>query len=53
MALGIVLTIAALSGIVLGAVKKNTKLLIASIIILIIVLAVWVFFYYQGLQNPY
>jgi len=53
MALGIILTLIALSGIVYGIVKKNKKLLTASIIVLIFVLAVWAFFYYQGMKNPY
>ncbi|MEL7598285.1 MAG: hypothetical protein AAGU01_08800 [Clostridiaceae bacterium] len=49
MALGIILIIAALIGIIYGIVRKNRVLLIASVIILISIAAIGLYF----LKNPY
>ncbi len=49
MALGIALAIAAIVGIIYGIITKNKPLGIVSVIILIMIIAVWVYFY----NNPY
>lgn len=46
---GIALSIAAIIGIVNGIVKKNKLLLVGSAILLVFVVAVWIYFY----NNPY
>jgi hypothetical protein len=49
MFLGLILTIAALTGLVYGIVKKRTALVIASVLMLICIIAIGVYFY----KNPY
>lgn len=49
MALGIALAIAAIIGIIYGITNKNKPLGIASLIVLIMIIVVWVYFY----NNPY
>jgi hypothetical protein len=49
MALGIALAIAAIIGITYGIINKNKTLGIVSVIVLIMIIAVWVYFY----NNPY
>lgn len=49
MALGIALVIAAIIGISYGIINKNKPLGIVSVIVLIMIIAVWVYFY----NNPY
>lgn len=49
MALGITLAISAIIGITYGIIKKNKPLGIVSLIVLIMIIAVWVYFY----NNPY
>jgi phosphate starvation-inducible membrane PsiE len=49
MAFGIALAIAAIIGIIYGIINKNKPLGIVSVIILIMIIAVWVYFY----NNPY
>lgn len=49
MALGIAATLLAIFGIVRGFTKKNTPMIVTSIIGLVFVVAVWVYF----LMNPY
>ncbi len=49
MALGIVLTIVSIIGIIYGIKNKNKPLAIASVIALVLIIAVWVYFY----NNPY
>lgn len=45
MVLGIALAIAALVGITYGIIKKNKPLGIVSAIVLIMIIAVWIYFY--------
>lgn len=49
MAFGIALAIAAITGIIYGTISRNKPLGIASAIALIMIIAVWVYFY----NNPY
>ena len=49
MAFGIALTIATIIGIIYGIINKNKPLGIVSVIVLIMIIAVWVYFY----NNPY
>lgn len=49
MALGIALAIASIIGIIYGITNKNKPLGIISVIVLIMIIAVWVYFY----NNPY
>lgn len=49
MALSIILCIIAIIGIIYGIVNKNKLLGIVSAILLILVIAVWIYFY----NNPY
>lgn len=49
MALGITLAILAIIGIIYGIIKKNKPLGIVSLIVLIMIIAVWIYFY----NNPY
>jgi hypothetical protein len=49
MFIGIALSIAAIIGIVNGIVKKNKRLVVGSSILLVFVIAVWIYFY----NNPY
>lgn len=49
MVLGIALAISAIIGIIYGIINKNKPLGIASVIILIMIIAIWVYFY----NNPY
>jgi len=49
MALGIALAISAIMGIIYGIINKNKPLGIASVIILIMIIAIWMYFY----NNPY
>lgn len=49
MALGILITIASIIGIIYGIIKKNKLLSIFSVLALIMTIAVWVYFY----NNPY
>lgn len=49
MALGIALAIIAIIGIIYGITNKNKPLGIVSVIILVMIIAVWIYFYY----NPY
>lgn len=49
MSLGIVVTLVAILGIVFGAVRKNMPLVVGSAVGLVLVVAVWVYFY----LNPY
>jgi len=49
MALGIALALAAIIGIIYGIINKNKPLGIVSVIVLIMIIAVWVYFY----NNPY
>lgn len=47
--LGIALVIASLIGIIYGIINKKTPLAIVSVILLIMIIAVWIYFY----NNPY
>jgi hypothetical protein len=49
MTFGIAYAIAAIIGIIYGVIRKNKPLRIFSIISLIFIIVVWVYFYY----NPY
>lgn len=49
MFIGIALSIAAIIGILNGIIKKNKRLLVGSSILLVFVIAVWIYFY----NNPY
>ena len=49
MAFGIALAIAAIIGIIYGIINKNKPLGIVSVIMLIMIIAIWVYFY----NNPY
>ncbi len=49
MVLGIALTIASIIGIIYGIKNKNKPLSIFSVIVLIMIIAVWIYFY----NNPY
>jgi len=49
MALGIALAIASIIGIIYGITNKNKPLGIISVIVLVMIIAVWVYFY----NNPY
>lgn len=49
MAIGIVASLAAMAGIVFGAVRRNRMVVIASVVALALVVAVWAFFWF----NPY
>ena len=49
MGLGIILTVAALIGLIYGIVKKSRALVIASVIVLIIIASIGMYFY----KNPY
>lgn len=49
MVLGITLAIVAIIGIIYGVNNKNKPLGIASAIVLIMIIAVWIYFY----NNPY
>jgi len=49
MVLGIALAISAIIGIIYGIINKNKPLAIASVIVLTMIIAVWVYFY----NNPY
>lgn len=49
MTLGILLVIASVSGIIYGIKNKNTLLAILSVIVLIMTIAIGIFFY----NNPY
>jgi uncharacterized membrane protein YukC len=51
MALGISLAIAAIIGITYGIINKNKTLGIVSVIVLIMIIAVWVYFYNNPLKN--
>lgn len=53
MALVIVLTVAALGGIVYGVAKKDKKILIISVIALVVIWALSGAYYYLGMKNPY
>jgi len=49
MAFGIALVIAAIIGIIYGIINENRPLVIVSGIVLLLTIAVWVYFY----NNPY
>ncbi|MBM7868625.1 hypothetical protein JOC70_000094 [Clostridium pascui] len=49
MILGIALAISSIIGIIYGIINKNKPLGIASVIILTMIIAIWVYFY----NNPY
>lgn len=49
LAIGIGAALLAIAGIARGFTKKNTPLLVTSIIVLVLVIAVWVYF----AMNPY
>ncbi|OFI05855.1 hypothetical protein CLOACE_14730 [Clostridium acetireducens DSM 10703] len=49
MSFSIVLVMFAIIGIIHGIIKKNKSLGIVSVIVLIMIIAVWVYFY----NNPY
>lgn len=49
MALGIALAIASIIGIIYGITNKNKPLGIVSVIVLVMIIGVWVYFY----NNPY
>lgn len=49
MALGVALAIAAIMGIIYGVMNKKKPLGIISVIVLIVIIAVWAYFY----NNPY
>jgi uncharacterized membrane protein YfcA len=49
MVLGIALAVASVIGIIYGIINKNKPLEIVSVIVLIMILAVWIYFY----NNPY
>lgn len=49
MAIGIILALASAFGTIYGIIKKNKFISIISLIILIIVIAIWIYFY----TNPY
>lgn len=49
MLFGFALVAASIAGIIFGIIKKNKLLIISSVILLVIVLAVWGYFY----NNPY
>jgi len=49
MFIGIALTILAIVGIVKGIARKNMLLVVGSAILLVLVIAVWIYFY----NNPY
>lgn len=53
MLLGIILIIAAVTGIVHGIKKKNKTLVVASVIALIIIAIIWLVYSYLYSQNPY
>lgn len=49
MAFGIFIAVASIIGIIYGKIKKNKPLAILSVVVLMMVIAIWVYFYY----NPY
>lgn len=49
MVIGIILVIAAIAGIIYGIKNKNILLAILSVILLLLTVALWIFFY----NNPY
>lgn len=49
MFIGIALTILAIIGIAKGIYRKNTLLVVGSALLLVLVMAVWIYFY----NNPY
>ncbi len=49
MALGISIVIASIIGIINGIIKKNRPLAILSVLVLIMTIAVWIYFY----DKPY
>lgn len=49
MVFGIVLTLACVAGVILGVVRRSRALVIGSAVLLVLVIAVWIYFY----QNPY
>ncbi|WP_210364259.1 hypothetical protein [Bacillus sp. REN3] len=49
MVLGIALAIAAIIGLIYGIMNKNKPLGVLSAIVLILIIAVWIYFY----NNPY
>ncbi len=49
MALGIAIAIASIIGIIYGIINKNKPLGIVSVIALIMIIVVWIYFY----NNPY
>lgn len=49
MAYGIALSIVAIAGLIYGIIKKNKPLGIVSAIALLLIIAVWIYFYF----NPY
>ncbi len=53
MILGIMLIVAAFIGIIYGAINKNKKLVVASIVLFIIVTVLWLAYSYQYAKNPY
>ena len=53
MALGIVLILFSLAGLVYGSLKKNRVVLAASVIGLILIAAVWIFYSYLYSLTPY
>lgn len=49
MVIGIVASLAAVAGIVFGALRRNRMVVSVSVVVLALVLAVWAFFWF----NPY
>ncbi|MGI6728263.1 MAG: hypothetical protein ACOX4P_06925 [Anaerovoracaceae bacterium] len=49
MAFGIFIAVASIIGIIYGKIKKNKPLAILSVVALMMIIAIWVYFYY----NPY
>lgn len=53
MALGIILIVASLAGLIYGRMKKNKTLMVSSAIVLIAIAIIWIAYSYLYSLNPY
>ncbi|AHF11490.1 hypothetical protein DEHRE_13870 [Dehalobacter restrictus DSM 9455] len=53
MALGIILIVASLTGLIYGIINKKKPLIVSSVIALIIIAIIWIVYSYLYSINPY